>query len=73
MREASEFTEEELAEWKAKIDGMGQLECATLLRFTKAGHPIFRSDLPLYKYFQEHFKAVGGMTPEVSKQMGWDY
>jgi hypothetical protein len=66
------MTNEEIEKWKKEIDAMTQVDCARLQRFAPAGHPIFRSDLPLYEYFKAHFATVGGMTPGVSKQIGWD-
>lgn len=65
------MTEQEIQGWKNKIDAMSQIEMASLLRFAPAGHPVFRSDLPLYDYFQGRFNALGGMTPEISKKIGW--
>lgn len=62
------MTEEEIQEWKNKIDGMSQTEMASLQRFAPAGHPVFNSTFPLYEYFKEHFK---GMTPQISKAIGW--
>ncbi len=66
------MTNEEIEQWKKQIDAMTQVDCARLQRFAPVGHLIFRSDLPLYEYFKAHFAKVGGMTPEVSKQIGWD-
>jgi len=62
----------EIQEWRDKIDQMSQRDMAHLLRFAPAGHPVFRSDLPLYDYFQGRFNALGGMTPQISKDIGWD-
>ena len=70
MRKAEDFTEEELDTWRCMIDDMSQEECARMWRYTPTGHPYFRSDLPLHEYFKEHFKQLGGMTPEVSKAIG---
>ena len=63
-------TEIDIEEWKAKIDGMSQMSLARLLRFAPAGHPVFRSDLPLYDYFKARFESLGGMTPAISKAIG---
>jgi hypothetical protein len=65
------LTESEIEQWKQKIDEMTQMECAELQRFAPSGHPVFRSDSPLYEYFQAHFKSLGGMTPEISKAIGY--
>lgn len=66
------MTKEQIAIAKKEIDGMSQLEMARLWRFAPAGHPYFDSrngDLP--DYFKNVFWAKGGMTPGISKQIGW--
>ena len=67
-----ELTESEIQTWKTRIDAMDARECLELQRFTPSGHPVFRSDLPLYDYFQTHFAKLGGITPGLSKSVGWD-
>ncbi len=64
------LTQEQIENWKKKIDKMSQVEMASFYRFTPPGHPIFTSIL-LFKYFQDKFQEKGGMTPEISKQIGW--
>lgn len=66
------MNEDAIQIWKDKIDTMSQEELASLQRFAPAGHPIFRSDLPLYEHFKERFAKLGGMTPTISKKIGWD-
>jgi hypothetical protein len=66
------ITAEEIESWKKRIDGMTQAECVRLRRFAPVGHPVFRSDTPLPAYFKAHFNSLGGMTPEVSKEIGWE-
>ena len=61
--------EQEIQEWKDKIDEMPQEEMARLWRFAPSGHPIFDNTLPLFEYFQTKFK---GFTPAISKKIGWD-
>jgi hypothetical protein len=46
---------------------MSQEEMARLWRFAPSGHPVFSNDLPLFGRFEE----LGGMTPEISKKIGW--
>ena len=62
--------EEEVKDWKEKIDGMSQREMARLYRFAPAGHPVFDKTLPLHEYFEEAFNKAGGMTPAISKSIG---
>ena len=64
------MTDHELKFWKDKIDNMSHIEMARLYRSAPFGHPVFRNDLPLFEHFQERFKKLGGMTPEVSKAIG---
>ena len=71
MKQASELTEQEITKHKSDIDNMTQLEMARLWRFAPAGHIYFRSDLPLYEYFKKRFDDLGGMTPGISKAIGW--
>lgn len=65
------MTEEEIAKGKAEIDEMSHVAMARLYRFSPPGHPFFRTDLPLWDYFKEKFDKLGGMTPEISKMIGW--
>ena len=62
----------EIEDWKKKIDEMNQIKLARLLRFAPAGHPVFDKTLPLFEYFDKRFKELGGMTPAISKLIGWD-
>ncbi len=65
------MTDEEIERWKKRIDEMSHVACARLWRFATTGHPIFDSTLPLFEYYRAHFEKLGGMTPEVSKLIGW--
>ena len=53
------------------INNLSQIECAKLHRFAPSGHMYFDSTLPLYKVFNARFESLGGMTPEISKAIGW--
>ena len=67
------FTDDQQRKMVRDINKLTQVECAQLTRFAPSGHPYFRSDMPLVSNaFGERFKAVGGMTPAVSKFIGWD-
>lgn len=65
------YSEEELERMKENILAMDQYSMASLQRFAAVGHPYFRHDLPLYEVFATRFKELGGMTPEISKSLGW--
>ncbi len=64
---------DEILDWKSKIDKMSQLELCRLLRFAKVGHPCFDTTKPeISNYFSKKYEESGGMTPEISKQLGWE-
>ena len=64
-------SDEQTREWLAQIDAMSHEDMARLQRFAPSGHPFFRSDLPLYRQFLARFESLGGMTPAISKRIGW--
>lgn len=65
-----------LSELKKEIDGMSQIEMARLWRFAPSEKCMFtpnkQDDQELQEYFSKKFKEKGGMTPSVSKRIGWD-
>jgi len=65
------MTEQEIQTHKEQIDKMTQYEMASLRRFAPAGHPYFNTTLSLHEYFDARFEKLGGMTPEISKSLGW--
>lgn len=67
------FTDEQIQEYKNRIDVLTQLECCRLWRFSPSGHPYFRADVQeLFNYFKKRMAQVGGMTPAISKRIGWE-
>ena len=66
------MTEIEIQQEIRKFNNMTQTEMATIWRFSASGHPYFDSRLPLYEVFKERFVKLGGMTPAISKTIGWD-
>lgn len=57
---------------KKEIDSMSQYSMASLHRFAPSGHPYFDiSNGDLSDYFTAKFKESGGMTSEISKELGW--
>ena len=63
------MTEEQIQAEKDKIDKMSQEDMARLWRSAPAGHPYFKTNLPLWQYFNSKFM---GFTPLISKKIGWD-
>ena len=64
------MTDEETKEIE-KINNLSQMQMASLQRFAPSGHPWFDGSKPYYKVFDKRFKELGGMTPEISKELGW--
>ena len=65
-----ELNDELTQEIKDQIDGMTQEEMARHNRFAPAGDPVFAGRAG--QYFQVRFQERGGMTPAISKKIGWD-
>lgn len=61
--------DQEILRWKNRLDAMDQKALASLQRFAPTGHPVFVTGSELYAYFRVLFK---GMTPELSKAIGWE-
>jgi len=57
-------------ELKKEIDEMTQYQMARSWRFSPAGSVYFKRG-PIFDYFEKSFKEKGGMTPEISKSIGW--
>lgn len=55
---------------KASIDSMTQEEMARLWRYAPAGSAYFEGEVG--RYFEQVFMDRGGMTPTISKKIGWD-
>jgi len=64
------MTENEIKEWKARIDGMSQEEMCRKWRFTPSGDPLMCE--PLFPYFKARLNSLGGFTTAISKKIGWD-
>jgi len=54
------------------INKMTQREMASLRRFAPSGHPYFDKRKAFWKVFEKRFKELGGMTPAISKSIGWN-
>lgn len=57
-------------EWMTEIDAMSHEEMARRWRFAPAGDRFLQG--PSGAYFLARFTALGGMTTELSKRIGWD-
>ena len=66
-----ELTDREIERWKSRLLRMDRLPMARLYRFAPVGHPVFRRDMTLNTIFNQRFKQLGGMSSEVSQQIGW--
>lgn len=54
-----------------QINKMSHFDMAKHYRFAASGVPEFRAGTPECDAFSKRFKAFGGMTPELSKAIGW--
>lgn len=61
-----------LSSWLLWISRLSQRDCAYLIRFSPPGGVSAFNDEELWGAFQAHFESVGGMTPTLSKSIGWD-
>ena len=55
-----------------RINQMPHIEMCRLWRFAPVGHPYFRCGTPESEAFELRYKNFGGMTPEISKLLGWE-
>lgn len=60
-----------IEEIKAEIEGLSHYEMCRLWRFAPVGHKYFDSTGPYWPVFEKRYFELGGMTPEISKQLGW--
>ena len=56
-------------EQKKTIDSMSQYDLCRKWRFADVGDPLLAGETGVY--FSERLKELGGMTPEISKSLGW--
>lgn len=52
-----------------EIYNMSHHEMANMWRFKSSNSMYIK--YPYFKIFEKRFKELGGMTPEISKQIGW--
>lgn len=64
------MTQLEVNKYIQEINKMSHIDMAHLWRFAPAGC-IYFVDPVLYKFFTKRFQSFGGMTPEISKTIGW--
>jgi hypothetical protein len=65
------MTPDEIQKHNNIIDNMTQLEMARLWRFAPSGDIYFDDRLPFFDRFNKRFRELGGMSPEISKSIGW--
>jgi len=65
------MTENDIKRHEEAIDKLSHAQMARLWRYGPAGHLYFVSG-PLHEYFMKRFDSFGGMTPGISKAIGWD-
>lgn len=56
---------------KKYIDGLSRLEMCRLYRFSPAGFYLFDKQYEACDYFLKRYQKLGGMSPEISKEIGW--
>ena len=54
-----------------KINNMSHIEMARLWRYAPNGHIYFDPSQPYFEVFEKRYNMFGGMTPEISKELGW--
>ena len=54
------------------INNMTRESMCNLWRFAPAGHKYFNRDNPLSDVFEKRFKELGGFSPRISKDIGWE-
>lgn len=52
-----------------RIEGLSRYQMCWLHRFAEAGHPYFRIGSPLNDAFKARYDKLGGMCPEISRQL----
>jgi cysteinyl-tRNA synthetase len=67
-----EYTQEKIDEIIKNINEMSQYQMAYIWRFAPSGNIYFDSKLPFFEVFNKRFNELGGMTPEISKSLGWN-
>ena len=69
----SDVTQEDIDSALLHIDKMSQEDMCRALRFSPPGRIFFRNDLPTVRAaWDKRWKETGGMTPAISKRIGWD-
>lgn len=67
------MTPAEIQRHTEAINALSHYEMCRLWRFSKPGEcPYFDTSGPLWPIFEARYRAFGGMTPQISKSLGWD-
>ena len=62
----------EQKEIEKEIDSLSQHEMCRLVRFAPVGHKYFDKSKPYQELFKKRLSELGGFTPEISKDLGWE-
>jgi hypothetical protein len=54
------------------VEAASRVQLARWWRFLRSAHADNEQEQAVQKRYQERFDELGGMTPEISKQIGWD-
>lgn len=54
------------------IENLSHYEMVVLWRFAKSGHWLFEEGSPEATVFSRRFEKFGGITPELSKKVGYE-
>ena len=69
----SDLTKEQIDAYLEEIKTMSRFSMCRLHRFAPPGHLFFNSDYPeLYGAFMKRFDELGGFSPDISKELGWE-
>lgn len=57
-------------EVKSRIDAMSRVDIARAIRYGSSSDGLFIGDN--YKYLMARYEELGKISPEISKQIGWE-
>jgi transposase len=63
------------ADYQKHADAIADMDAeqiGRLMRFAPIGHPYMDGSLPYWELLNSRFQSLGGWTPQLSKQIGWN-